>query len=221
VVPGPRLKVPGSRSRVPGSRARSADRGARSVDFEPLSRDHEPESLDLRQSPGTATQDPGTFLSSPGISAEVPGLARTFPPLGAYSACLRARIRPPCSSAPGPAARADLPAPRATALIQAKRRRKLPVVLTPEEVKGILAQIQGTDRLFVALLYGTGMRIVDLAEHLKAVRRLQEHDLAMGLGRVHLPYALARNAPNKTDGRPAQRAGRVQPRDEAEGRFPG
>jgi hypothetical protein len=28
-------------------------------------------------------------------------------------------------------------------------------------------------------------------------------------------------APNKTDGRPAQRAGRVQPRDEAEGRFPG
>jgi len=32
----------------------------------------------------------------------------------------------------------------------------------------------------------------DLAEHLKMVRRLHESDLAMGLGRVHLPYALAR-----------------------------
>jgi len=47
-------------------------------------------------------------------------------------------------------------------LIRAKRRRKLPVVLTVEEVKGILAQAQGTDRLFLALLYGTGMRIAEL-----------------------------------------------------------
>jgi integrase len=36
----------------------------------------------------------------------------------------------------------------------------------------------------------------DLAEHLKAVKRLHETDLQMGVGRVYLPYALARKYPN-------------------------
>lgn len=47
-------------------------------------------------------------------------------------------------------------------LVRAKRRRKLPVVLSVEEVKRILAACpQGTERLFLSLLYGTGMRLTE------------------------------------------------------------
>jgi integron integrase len=46
-------------------------------------------------------------------------------------------------------------------LIRARRRRKVPVVLTPEEVRAILGGIQGTERLFLSLLYGTGLRLAE------------------------------------------------------------
>jgi integron integrase len=46
-------------------------------------------------------------------------------------------------------------------LVRARRRRKLPVVLTAEEVKSALARLQGVDRLFLSLLYGTGMRLAE------------------------------------------------------------
>jgi integron integrase len=46
-------------------------------------------------------------------------------------------------------------------LVRAKRRRKLPVVLTAEEVKRILSQLEGEDRIFLSLLYGTGMRLME------------------------------------------------------------
>jgi integron integrase len=46
-------------------------------------------------------------------------------------------------------------------LVRAKRRRKLPVVLTREEVKAVLAQLHGVDYLFLALLYGTGTRLTE------------------------------------------------------------
>src|SRR5690606_37187586 len=38
------------------------------------------------------------------------------------------------------------------------RQRKLPVVLTQEEVGRLLAQLSGTRRLIVSLLYGSGLR---------------------------------------------------------------
>jgi integron integrase len=46
-------------------------------------------------------------------------------------------------------------------LVRAKRRRKLPVVLTAEEVKRILSRLEGDDRIFLSLLYGTGMRLLE------------------------------------------------------------
>jgi integron integrase len=46
-------------------------------------------------------------------------------------------------------------------LVRAKRRRKLPVVLTQEEVRSVLSRLQGDDRLFLSLLYGTGMRLAE------------------------------------------------------------
>ncbi len=46
-------------------------------------------------------------------------------------------------------------------LVRAKRRRKLPVVLTAEEIKRILSRLEGEDRTFLSLLYGTGMRLLE------------------------------------------------------------
>jgi integron integrase len=46
-------------------------------------------------------------------------------------------------------------------LVRAKRRRKLPGVLTAEEVKRILVRLEGGDRTFLSLLYGTGMRLME------------------------------------------------------------
>jgi len=44
---------------------------------------------------------------------------------------------------------------------RAKRPKRLPVVLTRAEVARVLEAMQGTSRLMAALLYGTGMRLMD------------------------------------------------------------
>jgi integron integrase len=46
-------------------------------------------------------------------------------------------------------------------LVRAKRPQRLPVVLTRTEVEKLLAHIPGTHGLMAALLYGTGMRLMD------------------------------------------------------------
>ncbi len=48
-------------------------------------------------------------------------------------------------------------------LVRAKRPKKLPVVLTQEEVRRLLAQGRGSTALFLRLLYGSGMRIMECA----------------------------------------------------------
>lgn len=45
--------------------------------------------------------------------------------------------------------------------VRAKRPRKLPVVLTPSEVATLLGALEGTQWLMAALLYGTGMRLME------------------------------------------------------------
>lgn len=44
---------------------------------------------------------------------------------------------------------------------RAKRPQRIPVVLTPEEVKRILAQLTGTHYLMASLLYGAGLRLME------------------------------------------------------------
>ena len=44
---------------------------------------------------------------------------------------------------------------------RAKRPKRLPVVLTKEEVKRVLVHIEGTHGLMARLLYGTGMRLME------------------------------------------------------------
>jgi integron integrase len=45
---------------------------------------------------------------------------------------------------------------------KAKRPRRLPVVLTREEVRSLLARMEGTHALMARLLYGTGMRLREM-----------------------------------------------------------
>lgn len=44
---------------------------------------------------------------------------------------------------------------------QAKSPKRLPVVLTKDEVQAILKKLDCTHHLIVSLLYGTGMRILE------------------------------------------------------------
>ena len=46
-------------------------------------------------------------------------------------------------------------------VVRAKPQRKLPVVLAPEEVRVLLAQLDGRAWLLAAVLYGTGLRLME------------------------------------------------------------
>ena len=60
-------------------------------------------------------------------------------------------------------------------ITRARRPRRLPVVLTQEEVRAILAMSQGVEGLILSLLYGTGMRVME------GVRlRVKDLDFARG-----------------------------------------
>ena len=48
-------------------------------------------------------------------------------------------------------------------IVQAKRPRRLPVVLTREEVRAVLGQLNGVPRLMALLLYGAGLRVLECA----------------------------------------------------------
>ena len=62
-------------------------------------------------------------------------------------------------------------------IVRAKRRPKLPVVLDVAEVRAVLKELTGTQRLVAGLLYGSGLR---LGEALG----LRVQDLALGLGQI-------------------------------------
>ena len=55
----------------------------------------------------------------------------------------------------------ERPLPWLDELVRAKRPRRLPVVLTPEEVRRILAACDGTPLALARLLYGSGLRLLE------------------------------------------------------------
>ena len=55
----------------------------------------------------------------------------------------------------------DDPLPWIEDIVRASRPRKLPVVLSREEVRSLLAVMKGTPRLVAALLYGGGLRLLE------------------------------------------------------------
>ena len=60
---------------------------------------------------------------------------------------------------------------------RAERRRKLPVVLTREEVRRVLEQLSNEQRLIVKLLYGSGLRLLECL-------RLRVKDVDFGYGQI-------------------------------------
>ncbi|MEZ5541073.1 MAG: integron integrase [Pseudomonadota bacterium] len=65
---------------------------------------------------------------------------------------------------------------------RAKRPRNLPVVLSRNEVSALLAQMQGMNRILAALLYGTGMRLLEGL-------RLRVQDIDFEYRRIHVHQA--------------------------------
>ena len=55
----------------------------------------------------------------------------------------------------------ERPLPRLEELVRAHRPRRLPVVLTRDEVRRLLGYMHGTPRLVATLLYGTGLRLLE------------------------------------------------------------
>ena len=118
--------------------------------------------------------------------------------------------------------------------IRAKRGTHLPVVLSVDETRRLLAGMSGVTSLMAELIYGGGLRVLEccrlrvkdidfdshllfvragkgdkdrstllsekvvprLRDHIRKVGNLHKKDLASGLGRVHLPHALAVKYPN-------------------------
>src|SRR5438477_2601986 len=60
---------------------------------------------------------------------------------------------------------------------RAKKPMRLPVVLTPEEVRKLFAQLRGTTRLMAGLLYGSGLRLMECV-------RLRVKDVDFGYVRI-------------------------------------
>ena len=46
-----------------------------------------------------------------------------------------------------------------TDLVRAQKPRRLPIVLTADEVKAVLAELEGDKRLMASLMYGAGLRL--------------------------------------------------------------
>jgi len=128
----------------------------------------------------------------------------------------------------------EQPLDRIKGVVRARRPKRLPVVLTVDEVSRVMAHLSGDKWLIAMLLYGGGLRLLEalrlrvkdldfergeitvregkgdkdrvtmlpqavsppLQEHLRAVQRIHEQDVAGGYGRVELPHALARKYPS-------------------------
>jgi integron integrase len=68
----------------------------------------------------------------------------------------------------------DDPLPWLNEIVRATRPRRLPVVLTREEVRAVLGELSGTSRLVASLLYGSGLRLME------ALRlRIKDVDVAL------------------------------------------
>ena len=53
----------------------------------------------------------------------------------------------------------DVQLPWLEELIRARKPKHLPVVLSPQEVRAVLAQMEGVTQLMTRLLYGAGLRL--------------------------------------------------------------
>ncbi|HEX7337355.1 MAG TPA: integron integrase [Gemmatimonadales bacterium] len=66
---------------------------------------------------------------------------------------------------------------RLPGILRARQPRRRPVVLTREEVAGVLGELSGTPKLVCGLLYGSGMRLLEAL-------RLRVKDVDFGAGEI-------------------------------------
>ena len=62
-------------------------------------------------------------------------------------------------------------------VLRAKKPERMPVVFSPDEARKIIAELKGTTRLMVALLYGSGMRLTEIL-------RLRVKDVDFDAGQI-------------------------------------
>ena len=67
------------------------------------------------------------------------------------------------------------PLPELAGVVRARKPRKLPVVLSPEEVARLLDQLSGSRRIAASLLYGSGLRLLEALQ-----LRVKDLDFARG-----------------------------------------
>ncbi len=70
-----------------------------------------------------------------------------------------------------------MPLPREDGLVRAKKPRRIPTVLTREEVHRVLSRLDGPQKIAATLLYGAGLRLLE-------VLRLRVKDVDFGLGQL-------------------------------------
>jgi integron integrase len=110
-------------------------------------------------------------------------------------------------------------------ILWAKKPKRIPVVMTREEMRAVLSQLNGTYRLMAILLYGAGLRLLEclrlrimdidfakgqrdritplpelavsgLKKQIERVKKIHDEDLKKGFGTVYLPFALEKKYPN-------------------------
>src|SRR5262249_50825890 len=67
--------------------------------------------------------------------------------------------------------------PRLEDVVRAPQKRRLPVVLTRAEAEAIIARLNSTNRLIASLLYGSGLRLME-------VLRLRVKDIDFARGEI-------------------------------------
>ena len=97
----------------------------------------------------------------------------------------------------------ERPLNRIEGVVRARKPKRLPAVLTPEEVEAVLGRLEGVARLVAMLLYGGGLRLLEalrggLEAHLREVEEQHARDLQSGQEREPLPEALGRKYPTPT-----------------------
>jgi integron integrase len=70
-----------------------------------------------------------------------------------------------------------MPLPETAGLIRAKKPRRLPTVLSRDEVRRVLSRLDGPTKIAATLLYGAGLRLLE-------VLRLRVKDVDFGLGHL-------------------------------------
>jgi len=62
-------------------------------------------------------------------------------------------------------------------VVRAKRPKRLPIVLTRDEVRAVITELHGTPRLMATLLYGSGLRLLECC-------RLRVQDVDFGMNQI-------------------------------------